>query len=482
MKPRSPVVAILGHVDHGKTSLLDYIRRSHITKREHGGITQKIGAYEITLPIKGYATNKITFIDTPGHEAFSLLRARGANVADIAILIIDAKDSVMPQTIESISHIKTANIPFIVVLNKVDLPDANPDKVRNYLLKYEVITEEKGGTIPSLAISAKTGKGVDELLESLLLIASELNLQYNPEEPPLAYIIESKKDRRGVAASVIIKNGALKVGDTIFAGSDKAKVRSLINDRGEQVSRVEPSTPFEILGFNDLPEVGTSITSTEGIEKSYDQPITPAQKFDMQSLLEKPEPQKKLTIILKCDTQGALEAVTASLAKNQNIEIILSAVGDINKSDIFLAKTTAAIIIGFGVHVSNEVKELTKQEKIVIKTYNIIYQLLEELSEVAHLIHEKEIQEKSKKGEAKILATFVIEGEKVYGVKVTKGKMNLGDSIELYRGTNLIGKSRVVSLKHRAKSIEEAKKDQEAGIVLNPPLDFKVGDVIQSIL
>src|SRR3989344_8212510 len=237
---RPPIVTILGHVDHGKTTLLDYIRKTNLTEKEHGGITQKIGAYEITTDIKGYNTNKITFIDTPGHFAFTKLRSRGANVADIVILLIDGKDSVMPQTEESISHIKAAGIPFIVVINKIDLPETNPDKVKNDLLKYEVMTEGKGGKIPVALVSAKTGKGINELLETILFIASDLKLNFDEKNPALAYIIETKKDRRGIVASAIIKDGTIKIADTLYVNNQKIKVKSLINDVGKSISQVLP--------------------------------------------------------------------------------------------------------------------------------------------------------------------------------------------------------------------------------------------------
>lgn len=483
MHPRPPIVTILGHVDHGKTTLLDYIRKTHVAKKEHGGITQKIGAYEISTSIKGYFTDRITFIDTPGHEAFSQLRARGANVADIAILIVDAKDSLMPQTIESISHIKAAQIPFIVAINKIDLPESNPEKVKNDLMKYEIIVEEKGGKTPVVMISAQTGKGVTELLESLLLIAADLNLEYDSNAPPLAYIIETKKDRRGIIATAIIKNGVLKVGNDVYVYDKKTRIRSLINDQDETIKEVSPSMPFEMLGFEELPEVGAQISTVSQPKKEILAESNTKPMFDLSQLLApKPEESKKLSLVVKADSQGSLEAISSTLRKNENINVVLSAVGDIYRSDVFLAKTTKSIIIGFGVSSDPEVKELAKQEKIVIKTYNIIYEMLEELSEVADLLKEKEAKERNLKGEAKILATFVIEGEKVFGIKVTKGKLNLNDPIEVFRSNNMIGKTQLISLKTRAKTVQEVKKEQEAGVILNPPLDIKVGDMIQSIL
>ncbi len=484
MQPRPPVVAILGHVDHGKTTLLDFIRKSRIASGEHGGITQKIGAYEVATKIKGYDTDRITFIDTPGHEAFSLLRARGAHVADVALLIVDVHDSLMPQTVESISHIKAAGVPFIVVLNKMDLPDVNPEKVKNDLLKHEVMVEGKGGNVPVVPISAKTGKGVPDLLETILFVASDKKLKYDPKAAPQAYIIETKKDRRGIVLSVILKNGTLKVGDTVYAQDKKARIRSMISDLGIQLKTVSPSTPFELLGFEQTPEVGSIIANEPVQAQAAAAPVNQDQKgkFDLASILAAPKVEKKLALVIKSDSQGSLEAINAALMRNTNVDILLSAVGDIHKSDIFLAKTSKAIVIGFNVKPDPETKDLAKQEKVIIKTYGIIYELLDELNEVADLLQEKEEQEKSLKGEAKVVASFQIEGERVFGMKILKGKINAGDSLQLYRSNNLIGKTRLVSLQVRAKKVQEVKKDQESGMIFSPPLDIRVGDVVKCIL
>lgn len=482
MQNRPPIVTILGHVDHGKTTLLDTIRKSRITTKEHGGITQKIGGYEVDTKLKGYNTSKLTFIDTPGHEAFSQLRARGANVADIAILIIDAKDSLKPQTIESISHIKAANIPFIVALNKMDVAGANSDKVEKDLLKYEVITELHGGKVPVVKISALKGTGVPELLETILLLTADLNLTFDPVAQPEAYIIETKKDRRGVVVSVVIKNGTLNVGDEIYAGTLKGKVRSMIDDLGKPLKTATPSLPFELLGFTEIPDVGVRIgtASQEQIAALSETQKTAA--FDLQSLYGKKEEGKKLNLIIKADSQGSLEAIEKSLEDAEAISIILSGVGAIHKSDIFLAKTTKSIVVGFAVKPDAQVAQSARQEKVVIKTYNIIYELLEELMEVSDLMREKEENEKNIKAEAKILATFTIEGEKVYGISVTKGKIHLGDQAEAYRNNNLIGKAKLISLKIHAKPVQEVTRGKEAGILLNPQLDLREGDVVKFIL
>ncbi len=482
-QPRPPIVAILGHVDHGKTSLLDYIRKSRLAAKEHGGITQRIGAYEIKTGIKGYPTDTITFIDTPGHEAFSQLRARGATVADIAILIVDAKDSLMPQTVESIAHIKTAKIPFIVALNKCDLPDARPEKVKKDLLKHNIQTEGLGGTVVALPISAKTGNGINELLEALLLLAADRELVYDSQAPGEAYIIETKKDQRGIVVSAIIKNGSFRVSQEVYIGSQKLKIRSLMSDTGSQLREVLPSTPFELLGCSEMPGVGARI-STQPEAKTDDEALTQTQAPSISdfSIFDTQEVQKKLSLVIKADAQGSLEAICAALSKNENVDIVMSALGGIHRSDIFLAKTTKSIAIGFSVPVDNEVKELARQEKVIIKTYSIIYEMLEELQEVSDLMREKEEQEKNMKAEAKVLATFIIDGETVFGVKVTKGKVNIADNVELYRNGTVVGKTKLVSLKIRAKSVQEVKKDQECGMQFAPHLDIKVGDVLKYIL
>ena len=479
MKNRPPVVAILGHVDHGKTTLLDFIRKSKLAEKEHGEITQSIGAYEITTDIKDYSTNKITFIDTPGHEAFSKLRSRGANIADIAILIIDAKDSVMPQTEESISHIKNAKIPYIVVLNKTDLKEANPEKVKADLLKFDVIVEEKGGNVPCLLISAKNGKGVQELLESILLLASDLNLKYDEKNEPVAYIIETKKDKRGIVISSIIKDGILNVGDTIYASGQKNKIRSLYNDIGEQVKTVVPSSPFEILGFSKLPEVGSIITtSIKKIDDSLEKIIIPKKILNLEMLLNKDE-SKKLNIILKTDSKGSLEAINSSIEKKGNIEIVMQSIGDIHKSDVFLATSSKSIILGFNVGVETDAEDLAKAEKVIIKRFNIIYELIDELNEVSSLLQQKDLLAKDAKGESSVLASFIIHDQQVFGVKVVKGKINLGDIIQVFRAGVLIGKTKLVSLQIRAKTVKEVKKGEEAGIMIFPIIDIKVGDVLK---
>lgn len=484
--PRPPIVTILGHVDHGKTSLLDFIRKSRLATKEHGGITQRIGAYEVETGITGYPASRITFIDTPGHEAFTKLRSRGASCADIAILVIDAKDSLMPQTIESISHIQAAQIPFIIALNKCDLPDANPVKVERDLLKYHVQTENQGGRVPTVKISARTGKGIPDLLETILIIASERKLTYDPDAPARAIIVETNKDKRGVVVSVIVQDGTLHQGDKLYVGeSTIVKVRAMINDLGVSVRQVTPSTPVQILGFSELPEVGIVVGTA--ITDDAKKVPTPSAKvaspaFSLQDILKPPVVEKKLAVIIKADAHGSLEAIIQSLGNNSKIEIVMSTVGDIHRSDVFLAKATGAIIVGFSVITDQETVQLAHQEKVIIKTYQIIYEMLAELDEVTSLLAEKEAAAKNLKAEAKVLASFVISGEKVFGLTVTKGKFTTGDEIQVLREGNVYGKAKIVSLKYRAKTVTEAKKGDECGMLFSPALDMRVGDIVQCIL
>jgi len=474
---RPPVVVVLGHVDHGKTTLLDFIRKTTVTAKEAGGITQSIGAYEAETSIKGYHTSKITFIDTPGHEAFTKLRMRGAQAADIAILIVDATSTVMPQTIESITHIKEAGIPFIVAMNKTDLQTANISRVRQDLAKNGVQVEGFGGSITVVEISAKTGHGVNDLLEGLLYIASEKELTYDDTAEIEAFVIETQQEKSGITASCIIKNGLIRVGETVYAGSQEAKIRALLNDRGVQVKEVRPSMPFVLLGFKAIPDVGILLTKTAPEEVEKVVAPTPFE-HDFTGFFE--EEGKKLRLIVKAESQGSLDALLPNLEKSELIDIVMSGIGDIANSDIFLAKVAKAVVIGFNIKPSKQIEYIAKQEKVVIKTYNIIYKLLEELHEVSDLLKEREDKEKSFKGEGKITTVFTIDGSKIAGVKVTKGRFDVHDRVELFREGRSQGESLLSSIKQRAKSVKEVKKDEEAGLLFDPQLDILQGDVIKS--
>lgn len=474
---RAPVVVVLGHVDHGKTTLLDYIRKSRIASKEAGQITQGIGGYEAKLDIKGHSTDTITFIDTPGHEAFTKLRVRGASIADIAILIVDATASVKPQTIESISHILEAKIPFIVALNKMDMQSANPEKVKSDLAKHSVFTEGYGGDVPVVGISAMKGTGIPDLLESLLLMSTDAKLMYDADADIEAYVVETHQQKAGISVSCIIKNGSLRVGETIYAGDKEAKVKALINDLGARVQEVKPSMPFAILGFKEAPEVGSKLVRTqEAVEKVVVAPVA----IDPFSEFFKKDADQKLNLILRAESQGSLEAIIPNLQKNDNIKVILSTVGEVTESDVFLAKVSGSIIIGFATQVSKQVELLARTEKVVIKTYNIIYSLLEDLQEVSELLKEKDERARTFKGEAKVKALFSIEGSKIVGVKVTKGKIDLHDRLELYRNNSMKDEALVVSIKQRAQTVTTLKKNDEGGLIIDPDLDVKEGDVVKS--
>ncbi len=483
MARRSPIITILGHVDHGKTTLLDYIRHSNITSKEKGGITQKIGAYEIVVEKTEFPINKITFIDTPGHEIFSQLRAKGAMVADIGILLIDGRESIKPQTVESIAHLKSAKIPFIVAINKIDLPDVNPARVKDELLKYEVIVEEKGGKVPAVNISAKTGQGIKDLLETILLMSLEMNLEYDENHSPYGYVIEMKKDKRGQVITVILKDGKIKVGDWLYCGKEKFNVRSIIDDKGRGQEILFPSTPAELLGLKNFTSIGTKISTTpEEVKNEKDQVeekiFFPSSNIN--ELLNKKK-EKKIKIILKADNINSLESIIPLIKKNSYLELVLTSIGEIVKSDVFLAKTTKAIIIGFNISVNQEVKQLAKEEKIPIKLYDIVYELIDDVNEITRLLTEKR-EEKKYKGEAKILAIFNIDNQVICGIKMLKGKANLSDKVEIYRNNQYLGKGEIVSIKKRAKAVNEVKKEEEAGMLIASPLDFMIGDVVKFIL
>lgn len=473
---RAPVVVVLGHVDHGKTTLLDNIKKTKRAEKEVGNITQNIGAYEAKVNAKGYPVDTITFVDTPGHEAFVQMRARGASVADLAIVVIDATDSLMPQTRESLHHVKQAKIPYIIAINKIDLPSANVERVKKDLLKEDVQLEGISGDVPYIAISAKTGKGVNDLLELILLVSSQHNFTYDPQAPVQAYIIESQIDKAGVSAAAIIKNGSLEVGDNVYVPGQQAKVRAFIDEYGKSLSKVEPSKPFLILGFKKLPPIGP--LSNSPIEEEGEN-SDEAQNFDAADFLN-PQAHRKLSVIIKADSQGSLDAIVESLASRKNIDIVLNGVGEVSKSDIFLAKISKAVVICFNSTVERNVKDLAEQEKVIIKTYSLIYKLIEELEEVSQVISEKEDKEKRLKGEAKILATFILEREKIAGVKMLLGKLSTGDKAEIVRGKKIIGEAEIVSLKQRAKNVNEIKKNEEGGVLLSPQLDINIGDVIKS--
>jgi translation initiation factor IF-2 len=461
---RPPIVTIMGHVDHGKTTLLDTIRHSHITDTEHGGITQHIGAYQIEVQGK-----KITFIDTPGHAAFTNMRSRGAHITDLVVLVVAANDGVKPQTVESIKHIKQAGVPLIVAINKIDVTGASSDMVRAQLTEYGVFVEGYGGQTPVVEISALQKQGIDELLELILLSAEMEEIVASPTNPLSAIVIESKIDKNlGSRATVIVKDGQLNVGDSVFIGSSPFKVRLLLDDAGKKINQALPGDPVVITGFKSMPSVGSVITS---------KPIT------TQADLIVPEDSSELAantlrLIIKADANGTLEAIIGSI-KQPEIELIGSSIGPVVDSDVLLAQATKSFIIAFNVNVTSSAKKLAQIEKVNIETFNIIYKLLEFLEEKVLKIIEPTINE-IEVGTAEVITRFDIRGEIIAGCKVSSGKIFAGNLIHLSRKDKIVADAKVKSLKSGKQNLKEAKAGTECGITFEPELDIKTGDVLKS--
>lgn len=501
---RPPVVVVMGHIDHGKTTLLDFIRKTHVQKKEVGGITQSIGAYQIATTEaqkpataenaeksaetqKGVEAQKITFIDTPGHEAFTAMRARGGQAADIAVLVVAANDGVMPQTIEAINHAKAANIPIIVAINKIDLPEANPAKVKSQLAKNGVLIEEQGGDVVCVEVSAKTGKGVDELLEMILLVSEMLELKADLNLSAQGVVLESCLDpRRGVVTTLVVKNGTLKVGNLCQIGKQVGKIKNMVDWQGNPVKQAESSMPVEVLGFKQVVLAGQKFAtplrpSGYGGQATELTPIPPIPPIPP-SLEEKET--KELKLIIKTDTQGSYEAVHHSVEKlsteKVRITFIHEGIGNISEADIMLAATTRAIVLGFRVSIDTAAKNAAKMEKVICRTYDIIYHLLEELADV---IAGKEEEGKIEIiGEAKILKVFVLSDKtKIAGCKVTDGVFKKGDNVQIVRGDEVIGESKITTMRHEKEKIGEAKKGIECGLSFSKEIEFEEGDLIQAV-
>ncbi len=452
---RPPVVTILGHVDHGKTSLLDRIRHAQVAAGEIGGITQAIGAYQIE-----HNGKKITFIDTPGHAAFSAMRRRGGQAADVAILLVAADDSVMPQTIESIEHIKAAGIPFVVAVNKVDLPGVNPDKVKTDLASNGVYVEGYGGNVPLVNISAKIGTGVDDLLEVILLLAELEELKdTSEEEPAQALVIESSLHPQiGPLATLLVKKGTFRKNSNLYSGTENiGKIRSMTGHDAKPLSEAVPSTPFQVIGLAKVPAVGDIITSAPQKSVQAEKTVTVGVGIS----------EEKPNILLKADVQGSLEAILSSIKDQANI--IASTVGNVSDSDIQTAHAAGAEILGFNVKLSSSVAKLAEVDKVKFTNFRIIYQLFDYLKD----LQEKKIIAQGPKiietGQATILKVFNFGGTIVYGCIVTSGKIKLGDKIQ---------GSRVASIQVGKSNADEVKKDQEFGVTLVPRVELKEGDIM----
>ena len=488
---RAPVVTIMGHVDHGKTSLLDAIREANVVSGEAGGITQHIGAYQVEK--NGH---KITFLDTPGHEAFTAMRARGAQATDIAVLVVAADDGVMPQTIESIRHAKAAGVPIIVAINKMDKPDANPTRVRTELLQHEVFVESMGGDVLDVEVSALKQTNLDKLLETILLQAEVLDLRANPEGRAEGLVIEAKLDRgRGAVATVLVQRGTLAVGDILVAGSEFARVRALIDDQGNQVKSAGPSSPVEVLGFTGVPSAGDrfSVVETEARAREVTE-------YRQRQLREKTEGGgatsleqmmsqlkasgiAKFPMIIKGDVQGSVEAINASLNKlsteEVSAQILMSGVGGISESDVQLAKASNAIIIGFNVRANKQAQELATREGIEIRYYNIIYDLVDDVKSAMSGLLKPERRE-TFIGYAEILEVFQItKVGKVAGCRVTEGIVERGAGVRLLRDNVVIHEGRLKTLKRFKDEVKDVQAGQECGMAFENYEDIRQGDVIE---
>lgn len=468
-----PVVAILGHVDHGKTTLLDAIRKTTIAQREHGGITQKIGAYQVEIQHEG-EKRKITFIDTPGHEAFLSMRSRGASASDIALLIVSSSDGVMPQTEESIRHIKEAKVPMLVVLTKSDLTTSDPAKVRSQLTKAGISLEGFGGDVPVVSVSAKKNKGIKELLEMILLVSAMNHITKDEKAPFSGVVIESRIDSHaGVLVSIVVKSGILKLAEQLVCEGTEAKVRGLIGESGKRMTEILPGDPVEVLGFSQIAPVGALVEKKgEQIQKTQDGVSqTKASSVEGKQAIE----QMLLPIILKTDVQGSLEAIIAALP--QGIGILEKGTGFINEGDVLLAKSSKAIVVGFNTKVKPEALKLAQTEGVLIKTYTIIYELIEELNDAM-----RELKGENRKilGRAEVIGSFVIKDNKIIGVRVVEGQISKGNKVLLTRSDKEIGKATIASLRQQKENKTTVLKSEECGIILSPSLDFSLGDMLLS--
>ncbi len=495
LKSRPPVVTIMGHVDHGKTSLLDAIRNANVVSGEHGGITQHIGAYQVEQD-----GQKITFIDTPGHAAFTAMRARGAQATDIAILVVAADDSVMPQTIESISHAKAAGVPIIVAINKIDKPTADPQKVRTQLLQHEVFVESMGGEVLDVEVSAKNRTNLDKLLEAVLLQAEILDLQANPDRTAEGVVIEAKLDKgRGPVATVLVQTGTLKPGDIIVAGNEWGRVRALVNDRGEQVKDAPPSMPVEILGLQGTPQAGDRFAVVENEarareiseyrqRKARDKAVArqAGQRGSLEQMMSQLQTSglKEFPLVIKGDVQGSIEAIVAALDKLGTDEvrarIVHSGAGAITESDVSLAETSNAAIIGFNVRANKQARDAAEQLGIEIRYYNIIYDLVDDVKAAMSGLLSPERRE-TFLGNAEILEVFnITKVGKVAGCRVTEGKMERGAGVRLIRENVVIHEGTLKTLKRFKDEVSEVPVGQECGMAFTNYEDIRQGDVIEA--
>ncbi|MGQ9832472.1 MAG: translation initiation factor IF-2 [Candidatus Villigracilaceae bacterium] len=491
LKPRPPVVTILGHVDHGKTSLLDVIRNTNVAAGEAGGITQHIGAYQVER--KG---RLITFLDTPGHAAFTAMRARGAQGADIVVLVVAADDGVMPQTKEAIAHAKAARVPIVVAMNKIDKPNANPDRVKQQLAEQELVPDDWGGNTIVVPVSAKQKLGIDDLLEAILLVADMLDIRANPGGNVIGTVIEAELDKaKGPVATLLVQNGTLEVGDIVVAGVTYGRLRALFDFRGRAVKKAGPSMPVSVMGFSEVPAVG-ELFQVVKTERDARQIVTERQqaqqsathvqkKASLEDLFASYQAgeTKELRLIIKADVQGSLEPLIGELEKLGKGEIALNILyaetGNISENDVMLASASKAIIIGFNVQPEPSARRLAEAEGVSIRLYDIIYRMTEDIEKALKGMLQPEFTEKII-GRAHVLAVFPISKVgKVAGCRVVEGEMRRNAKVRLYRGKDILFEGEISSLKHEKEDVREIKQGRECGIGLKNFHDIEIGDVLE---
>ena len=488
LQPRPPIVTILGHVDHGKTTLLDAIRATRVADQEVGGITQHIGAYQVT-----YNENEITFLDTPGHEAFTAMRARGAQLTDIAVLVVAADDGIMPQTVEAINHVKAANVPIIVAINKIDLPNADLDRVKRQLSEHDLLIEEWGGDVVAVPVSAKAKEGINDLLESILVVSEVNEYRANPDRLASGVVVEAQLDKtRGPMATVLVKVGTLKVGDYIVVGTARGRVRALLNHLGERVSEAKPSMPVAVLGLGQIPLTGDTFVAVEDeragrtlAEKRQQERQAGDQRVSLEEMFTQIRMGeiKDLNLIIKADVQGSVEAVRDALGQlktdKAQVRIIHVASGSITESDVSLAVASKAIIIGFNTQTEIGARQMARQKGIEVRFYNIIYKLMEDIQNTLEGLVEPTAVEVIE-GHATVRAIFSQGNRgKVAGVYVNDGRMVRNASARVLRQNEVIHDGPIASLKHFKENVREIAAGTECGMGLEGFVDFQEGDVIE---
>jgi translation initiation factor IF-2 len=492
LQPRPPVVTVMGHVDHGKTKLLDAIRQTNVVDQEAGGITQHIGAYQATID-----GQKITFLDTPGHEAFTAMRAHGANITDITILVVAADDGVMPQTIEAINHARAAEVPIVVAINKIDKDNANPNLVKQQLSEAGLVIEEWGGNIVCVEISAKEKTGIKALLESVLLVAEMEELKANPNQPAAGVVIEAKKDKTmGPLATILIQTGTLKEGDTVVVGTTWGRVRAMFNDKGKRIKKAEPSTPAEVLGLNNVPEVGDTLATVvderhaqallaRKIAEMEKESSRTAKTVNLDNLYDQISAGKvkELNVILKTDVQGSIEPIRTSLERlgtdEVKVRIIHSATGNITETDVMLAAASNGLIIGFDVSAGEGIRRLAATTGVDIRYYDIIYTLTDDVDKALKGMLEPTYVEVID-ARAEVRAVFPAgKGAKAAGVYVTDGKISRNSSVRVRRGKAVVADSTVISLKRFKDDAKEVAAGYECGVGVKDFNDFQVGDILE---